>query len=353
MSQHLRLLLNGATGRMGQKRHLEGALVELAAAEFDLEIFLVGRNPEKLGEISRKYGLSVSGTAEEALTQGSFDLFFECSNPLVRPNLLEQAMRAGIGVYTEKPLALSLDVARSLVELAKESKVFAAIVQDKLFTRGYIAAKRAIAENLLGEIYDIRCEFGYWVETGINGKPINRPSWNFQKEKGGSLLSDIYPHWNYMIETIDSISTVYALAKTHISHRVNESGETFSVTSEDVSHVIFETQHGITGSIFTSWLTRPQLPFTMKISGLKGSLVVTPDSCLLYRDNSTEELIDKFAIKPGDEFLEQWRLVLQSLADKKAVNFGFDSALRQVELCTALEQSVHENRKISIGDIRK
>jgi len=182
---------------------------------------------------------------------------------------------------------------------------------------------------------------------------MNRPSWNFKKDQGGSLIADIYSHWNYMIESIDSIRHVYALAKTHITERVDESGKLFPVTTEDLSHVIFETVNGITGSIYTSWLTRPKTPFTMKISGSTGTLIVTPDSALLCRDNSTEDLIEKFGINSQDEFMEQWRLVLDALINKKSVDFGFDSALRQVEFCAALEQSINEKRVISVGGFTK
>lgn len=348
MSQPLRLLLHGVTGRMGHKRHLEGALLPLSASEFNLDITLAGRESEKLSALGRLHNFPIEYQVEEALKNQEFDLLFDASNPLARYPVLKRALGEGVGVYTEKPISLELNIANELYELASKRKVFNGIVQDKLFTEGFRAARKALDNGFLGEIFDIRCEFGYWVETGLEGSPINRPSWNFKSALGGSLIPDLFSHWNYIIEMVDQIAKVSAITKTHVRERVDENGKTFKVTVPDIAHVFFETKTGITGSITSSWIQRPLVPFTVRIFGSKASLTFTPNFCILTDSHHEKDLISEFGIASDDEFLLQWRAVLQSLVNKTNVDFTFESALRQAELCSAIQKSASESRAITV-----
>lgn len=353
MASSTRILLHGITGRMGRKRHLMGALVPLRDSGSNIELMLTGRSKNELDQLGREIGAKVELDMDTAISEFNPQLFFDASNPQIRPKLLQQALLAGVGVYTEKPLGLSLEKARAIYDLALKRNLFTGIVQDKLFTRGFRAARLALDEKLLGEIFDIRCEFGYWVETGFESKPMNRPSWNFQQNLGGSLISDLYSHWNYIIELVDEIKTVSAISKTHISQRKDENSKTFDVTIPDVAHVIFQTENGVTGSISTSWIQRPSVPFTVRIFGLKASLYITPDQCILLRESSSDCMISHFRISPEDEFLAQWREVISGIETGNSVDFDFESALRQASLCSAIEKSAREKRVITVERNKK
>ena len=353
MAQKTRLLLHGVTGRMGRVRHLEGAILALRHSGVELELTLAGRSQDQVSALASKIGANSTAGLGAALESREFDLFFDASSPLVRASLIAQSLNSGTAVYTEKPISLSIDDARNLHELSSEKKLFTAIVQDKLFTVGFKSARRALEENLLGEIYDIRCEFGYWVETGFEGKPINRPSWNFRKEQGGSLIPDLFSHWNYIIELVDRIDGVSALTKTHIINRADERDQTFSVTIPDVAHVIFNTESGITGTISSSWVQRPLVPFTMRVFGSKGALNITPVQCLLESPLGQVDLVSKFGITPEDEFLSQWRDVINAVQTGKEVPFNFASALRQAEFCAAIEKSALDKSFVSLERVKK
>ena len=348
MPESLAILVNGASGRMGRTRHLEGALLPLRDSEFDLDIYLSGRSHAVMQEIAESTRTKYLGEADQALRKEKIDLLFDASNPLVRPKLLQSALALGIGVYTEKPIALNRRDAATLYAMNLKSKTFGAIVQDKIFTQGYLAARKILEEGLLGEIYDIRCEFGYWVHTGFTEEKINRPSWNFQKKLGGSLIPDLFSHWNYIIELIDEVDSVVALTRTHIGQRRDELGNEYKVDTPDTAHVIFTTRRGITGSISSSWIQRPLNPFTLRVFGSLGSIYVTPTACKWYAQTAEIDAIDRFSIKPEDEFRSQWREVLKTFLHKEKTNFGFDSALRQAAFAEAIEKSELEHRFINV-----
>ena len=55
------------------------------------------------------------------------------------------------------------------------------IVQDKRFLTGRLKLKWLIDSGCFGRILSVRGEFGYWVFTGGDQIPAQRPSWNYRK----------------------------------------------------------------------------------------------------------------------------------------------------------------------------
>src|SRR6202044_4137793 len=94
---------------------------------------------------------------------------------------LGKAIAAGKHVYTEKPVADSLDGATALARAAREAGVINGVVQDKLFLPGMIKLRRLVRDGFFGRVLSVRLEFGYWVFEGdqlpAQGPPSNnRPA---------------------------------------------------------------------------------------------------------------------------------------------------------------------------------
>ena len=71
--------------------------------------------------------------------------------------------RAGKHIYTEKPIAESVDEGIELVTGAREAGVINGVVHDKLYLPGLLKLKRLIDSGFFGRILSVRGEFGYWV----------------------------------------------------------------------------------------------------------------------------------------------------------------------------------------------
>ena len=59
-----------------------------------------------------------------------------------------------------------------------------------------------IDSGYFGEILSVRGEFGYWVFTGEDQIPVQRPSWNYRKADGGGIILDMLPHWRYVLDNL-------------------------------------------------------------------------------------------------------------------------------------------------------
>ena len=75
------------------------------------------------------------------------------------------------------------------------------VVQDKLFLPGLLKLRRLVASGFFGRIIAARGEFGYWVYPGPDPKP-QRPSWNYRREDGGGIISDMFAHWRYVLDNV-------------------------------------------------------------------------------------------------------------------------------------------------------
>ena len=119
----------------------------------------------------------------------------------LRAATLRKAIAAGKHIFTEKPTAETLTEAVELARLARDAGITAGVVHDKLYLPGLVKLRRLVDEGFFGRILSLRGEFGYWVFEG-DTQPAQRPSWNYRKEDGGGMTTDMFCHWNYVLEGI-------------------------------------------------------------------------------------------------------------------------------------------------------
>ena len=189
---------------------------------------------------------------------------------------IRKAIAAGKHIYTEKPTAESFEDALDLARAARDAGVKNGVVHDKLYLPGLQKLKRLIDSGFFGRILSVRGEFGYWVFEG-DWQVAQRPSWNYRSEDGGGIVSDMFAHWNYVIENLfGPIRSVYARAVTHIPERVDERGERYAATADDAAYAIFELEDGAIVQLNSSWAVRVHRKelVEFQVDGTLGSAVV-------------------------------------------------------------------------------
>ena len=172
----LHVALNGVTGRMGYRQHLVRSLLAIreqggvplaGGGTVYPEPILVGRSEARLREIAERHGLPRWSTSlDEVLSDPGVEVYFDTQVTSARVASLGRAIAAGKHVYTEKPVADSLDGAMALARAAREAGIINGVVQDKLFLPGMIKLRRLVESGFFGRVLSVRLEFGYWVFEG-------------------------------------------------------------------------------------------------------------------------------------------------------------------------------------------
>ncbi|WP_404288393.1 Gfo/Idh/MocA family protein [Glutamicibacter arilaitensis] len=380
----LRIAMSGITGRMGYRQHLvrsilpirdQGGITLADGSKVTVEPILVGRNEGKLKELAQLHNVEHYTTDLDSLiNDGSVDIVFDASMTSLRYDTLSKAISAGKHIFTEKPTAETLTEAVDLARQAKDKGITAGVVHDKLYLPGLVKLRRLVDEGFFGRILSLRGEFGYWVFEG-EIQEAQRPSWNYRLADGGSMTTDMYCHWNYVLEgIIGKVKSVTSKTATHIPTRWDEKGVPYEATADDAAYGIFELEtpggDQVVAQINSSWAVRVYRDelVEFQIDGTHGSAVAGLNKCVAQqRANTpkpvwnpdlpvTESFRDQWLEVPANADLDngfklQWEEFLADVVAGREHRYGLLSAARGVQLAELGLQSTAERRTIDIPEI--
>ena len=372
------IAVNGVTGRMGYRQHLARSLLaireqgglELAdGTRLWPEPILVGRREGALREIAERHGLE-RWTTDLAEAIEACDVYFDAQVTPARAAALRQAIAAGRHVYTEKPVAETLEEALELARLARDAGVRHGVVQDKLFLPGLRKLRRLVESGFFGRILSVRGEFGYWVFEG-DWQAANRPSWNYRAEEGGGIVLDMFCHWRYVLDhVIGPVRSVSATIATHIPERVDERGERYAVTADDAAYGVFELEGGIVAQINSSWAVRvfrDEL-VEFQVDGTHGSAVAGLRRCRIQPREATpravwnpdipatEDFRSQWLEVPDNEELDngfkvQWEAFLRHVAEGAPFPWGLLEGAKGVQLAELGLRAAAEGRRLEVPEL--
>jgi len=345
--KQLGIILNGATGRICRTQHIRGSLAPIIA-EGGIKIgddtivprlLLTGRNEERLAEVAKEFGIEDWTTdLDAALADADYPVFFDAAATHLRLDLLHRAVDAGKHIYTEKPIAPSVEDGLALMRRANEKGLKHGAVEDKLFLPGFRKLAKLMNDGFFGRVVSFKLQFGWWVFDGIEAES-QRPSWNYKKSGGGGLLSDMHPHWRYVIEGIlGPITQVACAAWTAQPERIGEDGSRYDVDVEDATTTILDMDSGARGTIVSSWATRVRADdlVTFQIDGTGGSAVAGVRHCHVQSAANTPR-IEGFNMGAGPETMDfyvdyddHWTEFDDSLVYKNPYRFGWEGFIPHV-----------------------
>ncbi|MEP4377398.1 MAG: Gfo/Idh/MocA family oxidoreductase [Alphaproteobacteria bacterium] len=343
----LGIILNGATGRICRTQHIRGGLAQIRA-EGGLPVgddvimprlLLAGRNEARLADVAKEFGIEEWTTdLDAALADADFPVFFDAAATHLRLHTLNRAIDAGKHIYTEKPIAPSVAEGLGLMRRADDKGLRHGAVEDKLFLPGFRKLAHLVEQGFFGRIVGFRLEFGWWVFDGAEAES-QRPSWNYTKAGGGGLLSDMHPHWRYVIEGIlGPISRVACAAWTAQPERIDEEGKRYDVDVEDATATLLELENGARGAILSSWARRVRGDdlVTFQIDGTGGSAVAGLRQCWAQSAADTPR-IEGFNMGPDAATMDfsmdydsQWKEVPETAPYKNPYRFGWEGFIPHV-----------------------
>ena len=369
--------LNGVTGRMGYRQHLVRSLLSIREqggvplADGTVvypEPVLVGRSEQRLRAIAERHGLERWTTSlDEVLSDPAVAVYFDTQVTSAREPALARAIAAGKHVYTEKPLADSLEGAVRLAAAARDAGIVHGVVQDKLFLPGVIKLRRLIRDGFFGRVLSVRLEFGYWVFEG-DSIAAQRPSWNYRKEDGGGIVLDMFPHWQYLLEDLfGPVTALYARHATHLPRRWDESGEPYEVTADDAAYALLEFGSGVFASVNSSWAVRVNRRelVELHVDGTHGSAVAGLRNCAVQHRVSTPMPVWNPDLPDPNDYLAQWTDVpdnasfdngfkvqweqfLQHAVEGRPFPWDLTEGAKGVQLANLALQSSAEGRRLEV-----
>jgi predicted dehydrogenase len=193
------------------------------------------RDPERQHVYAEHHGFKGYGSLEELLRDPSVDIVLNVTNPRSHAEVTRAALTAGKHVYVEKPIALDLDEALSLKQLADQRGLMlvsapcnllgeAAQTTWRAIRRGVIGTPRlAYAELDAGPV--LRLPFQTWVSN--SGAP-----WPYEDElRTGCTIEHAGYYLTWLTAFFGPVSKVTAMAASVVpkARLVAEAAPDFSV----------------------------------------------------------------------------------------------------------------------------
>ena len=351
------IIMNGVTGRMGTNQHLMRSVlairqqggVKIGSDEVILpEPILVGRNENKLRALAAAHGVEKYTTdLDAALGDSRYSVYFDALSTNQRVPNVRKAIAAGKHIYAEKPTATSAADALLLYREAVAAGVKNGVVQDKLWLPGLMKLKYLIDTGYFGRILSVRGEFGYWVFDGLT-QPCQRPSWNYRKEDGGSIMIDMFCHWRYVIDNLfGEIRSLVALGATHIDRRADEQGQPYDCTADDAAYAIFQLKSGIPLQFNSSWCVRVRRDdlLVIQVDGTKGSAVAGLRNCRVQHDSYTPKPVWNPDVEQAIDFNKAWEEVPSNVPYDNAFKVQWELFLKHVVKDTPFRWTLLEGAK--------
>ncbi|MGI5122391.1 Gfo/Idh/MocA family protein [Marinactinospora thermotolerans] len=378
--QLLGVAMNGVTGRMGYRQHLTRSVLAIREAggvplpdgdRIIPEPILVGRSETKLRDIARQHGIERWSTdLDTVLSDDTVQVYFDAQITSAREDAVRAAISAGKHVYTEKPVAATLDAALELAKLARDAGVRNGVVQDKVFLPGLLKLRRLVDSGFFGRILSIRGEFGYWVFEG-DWQQAQRPSWNYRAEDGGGIVLDMFPHWHYVLEHLfGPVRAVTARAVTHVPRRWDERGRPYAATADDAAYAIFELDGGVIAQINSSWSVRVDREelVEFQVDGTEGSAVAGLTGCRIQHRALTPRAVWDPDTATSDDhrgrwqqvpdngefingFRAQWERFLRHVHTGEPFPHDLLSGARGLQLAEAALQSSRSGRRVELEEV--
>ena len=143
------------------------------------------RDKSRLDEAKKRFGCNTYESYDEFLKDSSTELIVVATPNNMHADCSIKAMKAGKHAVCEKPMAVSLSEADSMIAASKETGRVLAVFQNYRYFKNFLQVKRVIDSGVLGRITLIRITY-----HGFS----RRWDWQTLKKYNGGSMNNTTPH---------------------------------------------------------------------------------------------------------------------------------------------------------------
>jgi len=207
----------------------------------------------------------------ELLARDDIHIIHCCTPNASHHPILMDALRAGLHIYCDKPLARTLDEAREIAALASRSPGVHWMTFNYRYVPAVMRARELVEDGFLGTVHHFRAAYLHasWVDP-------NRPaSWRTRMaQSGGGAVMDLGVHvFDLIRHLLGDFAQVNAVLETRIPERSSPAGGRERVDVDDYALVTARMACGAVGLLEASRLaTGTQDDLRFEIHGSRGAL---------------------------------------------------------------------------------
>jgi predicted dehydrogenase len=226
---------------------------------------------ERARDQAEAYGVSKACTPEELLADEEVEIVLNLTVPVVHAKVSMAALEAGKHVYSEKPLAVSLEDGRRMLEVAGERDLIVGCAPDTFLGGGLQTCRKVVDEGMLGEPVAVTAFM-------LNHGPEDwHPNPDFFYQPGAGPMFDLGPYYLSTLTTLmGPVRRVTASARATFQERMitSQPHAGTSITVNTPTHVagVMDFESGAVGTLVTSFDVWSENQSRIDLYGTEGTL---------------------------------------------------------------------------------
>lgn len=208
--------------------------------------------PERAAARAEEFGIQAL-TIDELLANPQVEIVVNLTIPAAHAEVSLQAIAAGKSVHTEKPLAISLDDGKSVLEAAAKAGVLVGNAPDTFLGAGLQTVRKAIDAGVIGT------PIAFNARMITHGMEDWHPDPYFFYQPGAGPMLDMGPYYVTALASIlgpvKSISsrTTSGFTERVVSAEGPKTGVIVPVNTPTHIESVLELESGVTGTLTTSF----------------------------------------------------------------------------------------------------
>ena len=289
--------------------------------------------PEKAREAAKSVGARAYPSLQEMLDKEELDAVYVCVPPFAH-GFESEIVERGINIFVEKPVALSMDIAKNIESAIRRAGVLSSVGYMWRYFDTTALAKKVLEENgPVGMVEGLYID-PFWFPPGH--------WWIDKKKSGGQIIEQSTHVFDLARYLVGDVTRVYAELDTLLLTDVP------GFKTEDVSLVTLKFKSGAIGVILSTCASRKTFTGTgLKIIAKKAVVEHGGHTGTLriYRDDEVREI--RTAV---DSYLEEDRTFIKAVAtgDGSEIRSPYSDAVKTLEVTIAANKAAENGRVVAI-----
>ena len=222
-------------------------------------------SPARARAFAEKYGCTPYDTPEAFASSGEIDAVCVCTPSGFHAENAAFLLRHGKSLLIEKPLAVDMEQAQSILTAARQSAGTVGVVSQLRCCRDVQRLKQILHAGALGKPVSVQLSMLYHRDDAY----YRDSAWHgtLKLDGGGALINQGIHGVDLLLYLLGPVKRVSA-AKATRRHEIE---------AEDTISTLLEFESGCIGTLSAATSVFPGQPRTLSICGTRGSAVLTED----------------------------------------------------------------------------
>ncbi len=306
---------------------------------------IFGRNESALEKLGKKYNVLWTTDYKIILDNPQIDVVDITLPSGLHADFGIEAAKAGKHVIVEKPIDITLEKAKLLIDTCKNNDVTLSVISQMRFSDGMQKLHKYVSTGKLGKII----QGDAYIKWFRSQEYYNNGKWRGTRalDGGGAFINQAIHFIDLLLFIMGSVEKITAKTRT-VNHNIEV---------EDIGSALVEFENGAHGIIQASTAIFPGLPARLEIHGTKGTVIFENDNISFEHIEGEEPISGQESEKGGaadptminnNLFVRQFEDIVSAIKQNRQPKVSGEEAFKALQLILAIYESSNSGQLVEL-----